>query len=194
MKKPYKILIIFLAALCAVFGIVSANLLIHGANIKAFAAKTVFVSLRSIEERLDNTLLSKEYTVRDSETLLRALYELETAVTAAEKLYSNPIDVGYHSLFDLADALGSSYSALHNDVAVESILYDGELDENELEFITELAVDVYYLLLPMYGEDGMNIKDNLKYGEVRQPLGNFIKKWGFWAWSSDAPYELLDRE
>ena len=46
----------------------------------------------------------------------------------------------------------------------------------------------------MYGEDGMNIKDNLKYGEVRQPLGNFIKKWGFWAWSSDAPYELLDRE
>jgi len=194
MKKPYKILIITIAALCAVFGIVSANLLIHGANIKAFAAKTVFVSLRSIEERLDNTLLSKEYTVRDSETLLRALYELETAVTAAEKLYSNPIDVGHHSLFDLADALGSSYSALHNDVSVESILYDGELDENELEFIKELAVDVYYLLLPMYGEDGMNIKDNLKYGEVRQPLGNFIKKWGFWAWSSDAPYELLDRE
>ena len=191
MKKIHKITIVALAVLCAVLGMISANLLIRTADVKKYAARTVFVSLRTMAERFDQVLLSEEYTVRDSETVLRALYEMETAVTAAEEFYSHSIQNG-NSFSDLADALGSSYSALHNDVPVESILYDGYPDENELEFITELAVDVHYLLIPMYGEDGMNIRHDLSYSEVRTSLEKFLEKWGYWSWSSDAPYELLE--
>jgi len=193
MKKFHKVLLAVLAALCVIFGIITANLLVRTAEVKDTAAKTVFHSLRTLSERFDQVLLSKEYTIRDSETVLRALYEMDTAVTAAEELYARSVKNG-NSFSALADALGSSHFAMLNEVPVESILYDGELSENELEFITELAVDVHYLLIPMYREDGMNIRHDLSYSDVRASLEKFLEKWGFWSWSSDAPYELLESD
>lgn len=193
MKKFHKVLTAVLAVLCVIFGSITANLLVRTAEVKDTAAKTVFCSLRTLSERFDQVLLSKEYTIRDSEAVLRALYEMDTAVTAAEELYARSIKNG-NSFSALADALGSSHFALLNDVPVESVLYDGELDENELAFITELAVDVHYLLIPMYGEDGMNIGHDLSYSDVRASLEKFLEKWGFWSWSSDAPYELLESD
>lgn len=193
MKKFHKVITAVLAVLCVIFGIITANLLIRTAEVKDTAAKTVFYSLRTLSERFDQVLLSKEYTIRDSEAVLRALYEMDTAVTTAEELYASSVKNG-NSFSALADALGSSHFAMLNDVPVESILYDGELDENELAFITELAVDVHYLLIPMYREDGMNIRHDLSYSEVRGSLEKFLEKWGFWSWSSDAPYELLESD
>lgn len=194
MTKSYKSVLIILAVLCAVLGIITAVSFSRASEIKAYAAKTVFSALRSIDERLEYTVSSGKYTVRDSEIVRQSLYEIQTAVIAAEKLYANRIADGYQSLYDLADALGCSYIASHNDVSVESILYDGELGENELEFIRILSEDVNYILAPMLHEDGMNIKDDLSYGEIRQPLDKFIEKWGFWSWRSEAPYELLNSD
>lgn len=193
MTKLYKPVLIILAVLCAVLGVISANSLIRATNAKNYAAKIVFYSLRTIDERLENLLLSGEYTVQDSEKVLRAICEADMAVRVAEKLYPDSITNG-NSFFAVGDALGCSYFANHNGVSVESVLYDGEISKNELKFITELEVDIYNLLLPMYREDGMNIRSDLTYSEIRQPLSEFLKKWGFWAHSSDAPYELLDSD
>lgn len=194
MTKLYKPALILLAVLCAVLGIITAVSFSRAGEIKDYAAKTIFYALRSVDERLEYTVSSGKYTNRDSETVLQSLYEIQTAVTAAEKLYTSRIADGYQSLYDLADALGCSYFASHNDVPVESVLYDGELGENELEFIRVLSEDVKYILAPLLHEDGMNIKDDLSYGEIRQPLDKFIEKWGFWSGRSEAPYELLNSD
>lgn len=194
MKKSAVILITVLALTTAILLIcagISAN---RAADIKNYAAATVFFSVRVLDERLGWTVSSGEYTLRDSQIALLALAEIETAVDTAEKLYTSSVFAGNRSFLELADALGCSYYAAHNNVPVESILYDGELSEKELRFLAELSASVHDLLEVMLDEDGLNMRGDLTYDEIRKPLSEFVDYWGFWSSSSDAPYELLNSD
>ena len=77
---------------------------------------------------------------------------------------------------------------------VASILYDGELLDNELQFIETLYIDLEAVYSTMLAEDGLNKRDDLRYDEIRKDLNPFLQKWLEWGRFGEAPYYLLNQE
>ncbi len=163
-------------------------------DVKQTCIQRIFSALHTLDQRLGNAVYSGTYSAKESEQMQYALASLDSSVCAAEEFYSHSDIPGNHRFADIANALSSSYAALHNNKRVESILFDGIVSEKELEFLTALWEDVGVLLQPMLAEDGLNLRHDLTYDDIRPPLAKFLEKWGLWWHHADAPYELLTVE
>ncbi len=151
----------------------------------------IFAGTRNLAERLEFISHSGEYSVKDSEKIQYYLATLEANVRTLSKL-SDKKELAASGFATLANALGHYYSAQHNDVMAGSVLYDGKVSADELEFISALCADLNILLGTMLSEDGLGMKDGLSYEDIKEPLGAFLSKWGEWSWNSEAPYDLLN--
>lgn len=194
MNKLLKILLLVLALTVLILSLCLAVSLGHAADVKNMCTRQIFYALNTLDTRLEVAVSNKTYSTGESEQMLTELASLDSLVCAAEEFYRYSDIPGSRRFADIADALGSSYAELHNNKRVESILFDGSVSEKELEFLTALRDDVNILIQPMLAEDGLNLRHDLIYDDIRPPLAEFLAKWGFWRNLADAPYELLTVE
>lgn len=194
MKKCFLILLILLALTTVILAACLTVSHERTSDVKQTCTQRIFYALHTLEQRLGYAVYSGTYDTKESEQIQYALASLDSLVCAAEDFYASSSIPGNHGFADLADALGSSYSAKHNNDVVESILFDGTVAEKELEFLTVLWDDVKILMQPMLAEDELNLRHDLTYEDIRTPLAKFLTKWGLWSNHSDAPYELLNVE
>ena len=149
----------------------------------------IFFNAYHLSQRLEFISHSGEYTEKDSETIQTYLSGLEANVQVCSKLSGDEKLAGFSTI---ANALGSYYSAQHNEVMVQGVLYDGKVSESELSFISVLSADLGMLLGEMLSDNGIGMKEDLSYNDIKRPLSDFLSKWGEWSWNSEAPYELLN--
>ena len=159
-------------------------------NVKQECTSEIFWNLYYLSERLEFISHSGEYSEKDSEKIQYYLSGLEANVGICSKLSGAKESLSGFST--VARALGNYYSAQHNDVMVQSILYDGKVSADELSFISALYADLNLLLGEMLLENGLGMRDNLSYGDIEEHLSEFLSKWGEWSWNSEAPYDLLN--
>jgi len=173
------------------FSLVSAH--VKNVNMMNEAAYDIFHTLKEICSFLKFAYEQEKYDYQSSELVCTNIYKLSYTISFAESLHYKQI-LSSSSIRELSTALGCRYAAIHTYENVEAILKDGKVSEKEYQFIKYLCNDIESLYTTMLSEDGTNPKKNLKYSQIRYDLKNFADKWGNWSWSSDAPYELLQKE
>ncbi len=157
----------------------------------------LFNAMHDTVYTLRRAVASGEYTYVHSEKAIQNLTVIDKSAAMAAYLYHGEFAKGFYdpvSLTALTNALGNSYAANHNGAAVESILYDGVTTEKELRFIEALLADLEAVYGAMLDEDGLNLRKNLRYKDIRGQLNRFLQKWEHWEEESAAPYALLNRE
>lgn len=188
-KTVFTIILTVLLVLIIVFayGFAKEKNLVD--SVKQECVSQIFRDAYQLSERLEFISHSGEYSEADSEKIQYYLSGLEANVRTCCRLSGDEMPTGFSTL---AKALGNYYSAQHNDVMVESVLYDGRMSADELSFISALSGDLSILLGEMVSDSGLDMKDNLSYEDIKEPLEAFLSKWGEWSWMSDAPYDLLN--
>jgi len=191
-----KILLLFLALTVLILSVslgVSYN---HSADTQNACTRYILSSLRTLDETLGVVVSHGTCDEKQSEHLQYAFGTLDSITGTVEQLYPKPtIYHPYNQWFrDLSKALGSYYAGEINNVPVEGILYDGEISEKELQFLTDLYTDLQTMIRPLFDTDGINWRDDLTYDDLRPLLAEFLTKWGCWYPFADAPYELLISE
>lgn len=189
-----------IAALVCIVVILSGSLIsaYHKSAItKQKCADGIFRSMHDIVYTLRNTMYTSEYTYGHSEEVCKNLMAMEALVSIGEHEYTSwyyKSSFRFSGFRDLIDAMGCTYSSLHNGKNVASILHDGELSDDEMYFIEALYIDLEAVYSTMLAEDGLNKRDDLRYDEIRNDLNPFLEKWYEWSWSGEAPYYLLNQE
>lgn len=186
-----------IAALVCIVVILSGSLISayrKSAITEQKCADGIFRAMHDIVYTLRNTMYTGEYTYGHSVEVCKNLMAMEELVSIGEYQYTswfNKSSFRFSGVRDLIDAMGCTYSALHNGKNVASILYDGELSDDELQFIEALYTDLEAVYSTMLAEDGLNKRDDLRYDEIRKDLNPFLQKWLEWGWFGEAPYYLL---
>lgn len=188
MRRILVALTILLAAAVIILSVCLGIMSSRVNELKNECVSDIFSSLNVIEERLAYIVYSEDYTCSDSEKLQSALGTIDSSVKAAKKLCGKEY---YDSFFDLQRSLGSYYSAEHNGINVQSVLFDGQLSENEQEFLKALHNDMEHLLKSMSNDDGSKLS-GLSFEDIESEISVFLRKWGEWSWNSEAPYDLLN--
>ena len=120
-----------------------------------------------------------------------ALMRIDTAMRAAEELYDDDIGIPEGSGFDFISALfGGKLSREINGGSIESLLFDGKLDDGEHEFITKFTAAVDDLILGMT-DNGFDLKPGYGYQRMRRELKTFVEYWTNTDFSAETPLSLL---
>lgn len=194
-RKSAKVI---MALLCVIV-ILSGNLISayrKSEATKQQCASRIFYAMHNIVYELRHTMYTGEYTYSHSECVCKNLNTLGELVSIGEHQYAtvfNRSSIRIYGTYDLTNAMGCAYTALHNYKPVASILYDGELSDNEFQFIEALYADLNAVYSLMLGPDELNRREDLRYEDIRKELNRFLQKWEDWSWSSDAPYHLLNQ-
>ena len=187
-KKTVLLTVIFTCILCVLTAaLISAQKQI--AAVKRDTAVTVFYTCKEIDRCLEYAIAARTYDARSAEIVCIELAEMENAILMTNSLYTRE-HVG--ELRGVIHAMGCSYAAVHNNMPVESILYDGAVSEAEYAFLEALRADVRALYEPMLLGDGLNMRPDVSYDTIREDVRAFAQKWGDWR-AGETPYAWLNR-
>lgn len=191
-KKTVILTVIFACILCVLTAaLISSQKQI--AAVKRNTAVTVFYSLKEVDRCLEYALRADAYDTQRAERISIYFSKMDGAIAAANALYTQE---QVPRLGGLIDALGCSYAAVHNDMPVESILYDGVVSEEEYAFLEALRADVRALYEPMLLGDGLNMRPDVSYDTIRADVRAFAQKWGdrrAYTLDGETPYAWLNR-
>ena len=129
---------------------------------------------------------SVEYTYDTAARACFIVTQLTDAIATAEGLGSESVNITRRN--DLAGCMGGFLSVSVNGNRIEGILYDGILDESELEFIRLLHVDAVAITESITSEDGMNMRYSAKYKDIREGARAFVDKWCDISLDGECPY------
>ena len=164
--------------------LVSANK--RMAEMERGCMNAVVSSVRELDYLLTNVQNSREYTHDDSVRACFILTQLTDAITAAEGLCGESVNMKRRN--DLSGCMGGFLAVSVNGNRIEGILYDGETDECELEFIRRLHADAVAITHDITAEDGLNIRYSAKYKDIREGALAFVDKWCDISLDEGCPY------
>ncbi len=120
-----------------------------------------------------------------------ALMRIDTAMRMAEEFYDDDIGIPEGSGFDFLSSLfGGKLSREINGGSLESLLFDGKLDDGEHEFITKFTAAVDNLISGMT-DNGFDLKPGYSYSTMRHELKAFVEYWTNNDFSTETPLSLL---
>ncbi len=188
MKKTTIIIIAF-AVVTAILGICLTVSASRSAEVEQNCTAAVFGAVRELARETDTICETREYGQQSRETIAIALERISRAVSIMNYYDQDWKSFG-GSLHGLTQVLGM-WNLQINNAHVESIPYDGIISDEEAAFLSVLHADLEALLIPMLAEDGLNMRRNLSYRDIRGQLEKFCQKYSTWDPAYE-PYDILN--
>ncbi len=141
----------------------------RAAQVERMCVSTVLSSVRELDYLLTNVERAGEYTSDDSARACLILTQLTDAIAVAEALEGESAARAN----TLAGCMGSFWAVNVNGNRIEGILYDGEVDESELEFIRQLHTDAVAITDKIKSASSYSAR----YKDIRDGARAFVDKW-----------------